>query len=223
MKRVFALSVGLGVLFSTTQPVQADPIQLSLWDGNLPNYPNPYGAFYPSSITLSNYSSRGGSIEWDSGTLGEVPPNFVNTYPVPTYPINTETGFLIGVVAPGSTNNTVGTILNVTIPVTGEFEGPAGIPARWSGWYSGTASSVTVFSNPQDISQLPTPLLDILNHPDHSHISMIVDGGNENLLDTTLTFDPPAASEAPEPTALATLLVGATAFLLRRFRRDASR
>ena len=36
MKRIFALTVGLGVLFTTARPVQADPIQLSLWDGGLP-------------------------------------------------------------------------------------------------------------------------------------------------------------------------------------------
>jgi hypothetical protein len=117
----------------------------------------------------------------------------------------------------------VGTVLNVGIPVTGEFLGPSDPTPRWSGSYSGTASSVTVFSNPQDVAQLPTPLLDILNHPDHLHLSMVVDGGYQDIMDVTLTFDPPAAIETPEPTALATLLIGATAVLRRNRRRHASR
>ena len=82
---------------------------------------------------------------------------------------------------------------------------------------------MTVLSDPQDVSQLPAPLLDILNHPDHLHLSMIVEGGNENILDVTMTFDPPAAFETPEPTALVTILLGAAAVRLRQRRRNASR
>ncbi len=222
MKRIFALSVGLVFLFTTARPVQADPIQLTLWDGDLPG-PGAYGFPYPGNLTLSNYSSSGGSIKFQLSSNSPGWQNVVYPYPPPTFPVNTETGFLIGLSALGSTNNTVGTVLDVGIPVTGEFIGPSDPGPRWSGSYSGTASSVTVFSNPQDVSQLPTPLLDILNHPDHLHLSMVVDGGEENIVDVTMTFDPPAAFETPEPTALATLLVGAAAVLLRHRRRHASR
>jgi hypothetical protein len=157
MKWLFALSVAVVVLFTTARPVQADPIQLTLWDGGLPGLATAgYPSFnYPESLTLSNYSSSGGSIEFQGGSFGPLNQNVEYPYPPPTYPVDTTTGFLIGVTAPGSTNNTVGTVLDVEIPVTGEFNGPWGSTPRWSGSYSGTAGSVNFFSNPQRFSTPP--------------------------------------------------------------------
>jgi hypothetical protein len=51
---------------------------------------------------------------------------------------------------------------------------------------------------------------------------VIVDGGNENILDGTLSFAPSSATEAPEPSALITILAGAAAILLRRRQRRSS-
>jgi hypothetical protein len=68
----------------------------------------------------------------------------------------------------------------------------------------------------QDVSQLPAPLLDVLNHPDHFHVSVVVTGGDRSELDVALTFDAPSPTELPEPTALMTLAVGSAAMILRR-------
>ena len=103
--------------------------------------------------------------------------------------------------------------------MTGLLVGPGNGNWRWSGSYSGTATSVTLAPGySQDMSQLPAPLLDILNHPDHFHISVVVGGGNWNFLDVTLTFDPP--TELPEPTPFVTFALGSVALLCRRRMRS---
>jgi len=74
-----------------------------------------------------------------------------------------------------------------------------------SGGFSGTATSVDLLpGGSQDLSQLPAPLLDVLSHPDHLHVSGTVTDGNRNDLAVSVTFDPPSPSPVPEPTTLAT-------------------
>jgi hypothetical protein len=68
----------------------------------------------------------------------------------------------------------------------------------------------------QDLSQLPTSLLDVLKHRAHLHISVTVTGGDANQLQETITFDPASASQVPEPTAFFTIVAGSLAMLARR-------
>jgi hypothetical protein len=119
----------------------------------------------------------------------------------------------------GSDHSFSGPVLAISGNLTGTLTGPgdAGEAWLWSGGYSGTATSTALDPfNSQNISQLPAPLLDILNHPDHLHFSAYVTGGQYNDLTATLTFDPPSPVPTPEPAALITLAVGAAVVICHR-------
>jgi hypothetical protein len=203
------------VVLMSDRPAHADPILLTFEEGSAVS--GSTGSIMINGTKNLAYSSQGGSIQFIGGSLGTTSSGGNDPWPPTTYPVDGAFSFLVGVLAPGSTDQYEGPWLVVNGTVNGSITGPSGLPARWSGGYSGTATSVSVqdASSPQALAQMSPPLLDILNHPDHFHINVLVDGGNANLLDTTLTFDPPAATEAPEPTALATLLVAAAGLALR--------
>lgn len=204
------------VFSMSDRPAHADPIPLHFEEGYAVS--GSTGSIMIDGTKSLTYSSKGGSIPFMGGSLGTTSSGGNYSWPPTTYPVDGTFSFLVGVLAPGSTDQYEGPWLVVNGTVNGSITGPTGQPARWSGGYSGTATSVSVqdAGSPQAIAQMPLPLLDILNHPDHLHINVLVDGGNANLLDTTLTFDPPGSTEVPEPTALATLLVAAAGLALRR-------
>jgi hypothetical protein len=215
MRRLLAASIALVSFFMSGQSVEAAPIPLSLQEFVVGGSVGRVSLGYYS--TNLAYSSGGGSIEFAGWSLGFTSSDNQTPAAAPQYPINTEFGLMVGTPAPGSTNNFEGPVLDISGQVTGLLTGPGNGNWRWSGSYSGTATSVTLSPGySQDTSQLPTPLLDILNHPDHFHINAVVGGGNYNFLDVTLTFDPPSPTEFPEPTAFVTLVVGSVAVILRR-------
>jgi len=215
MRRLLAANIALVIFFMSGQSVEAAPIPLALQEFVVGGNVGQVSLGYDS--TNLAYSSGGGSFGFAGWSLGVTSSaNQTPTVP-PQYPVNTEFGLMVGTPAPGYTNNLEGPVLDISGQVTGLLTGPGNGNWRWSGSYSGTATSVTLFPGySQDISQLPAPLLDILNHPDHFHVSAVVGGGNYNFLNVTLTFDPPSPTELPEPTAFVTLVVGSVAVILRR-------
>jgi len=218
MRRLLTANLALVILLLPGQSAHADPIQLLSNEGGVETSVGGLGL--PIYMPLNfNYSSQGGSIEFIGGALTPTPSNGWTAYADQPYPINAQFFFNLDAPAPGSTDSFEGPVLEITGKVTGLITGPgyAGEAWRWSGNYSGTATSASLDPfNSHDVSQLPAPLLDILNHPDHFHISVVVDGGYQNDLDVTLTFDAPSPNELPEPTALVTLVVGSAAMILRR-------
>jgi hypothetical protein len=219
MRRLLASSLVLAIYLGPGQMAQADPIPLLSNEGYIDASVG--GINLPIYLPLNmNYSSGGGSIEFVGGSI--TPGSYgtpSNAYADQQYPVDGQFYLNLGAPAAGSTDSFDGPVLGITGQVTGSLTGPGagGSPWRWSGGYSGTATSASVESfYSQDASQLPAPLLDILNHPDHFHISVFVGGGQANDLEVTLTFDPPSPSEVPEPTALATLIVGSVAMIVRR-------
>jgi len=215
MRRLLAANIALVIFFMSGQSVEAAPIPLALQEFVVGGNVGQVSLGYDS--TNLAYSSGGGSFGFAGWSLGVTSSaNQTPTVP-PQYPVNTEFGLMVGTPAPGYTNNLEGPVLDISGQVTGLLTGPGNGSWRWSGSYSGTATSVTLLPGySQDISQLPAPLLDILNHPDHFHVSAVVGGGNYNFLNVTLTFDPPSPTELPEPTAFVTLVVGSVAVILRR-------
>jgi hypothetical protein len=136
------------------------------------------------------------------------------------YPVNAQFYINLGMPKSGSTDEFQGPVLDISGQATGSLTGPGvgGSAWRWSGGYSGTAASATLdpgFS--QNASQLPAPLLDTLQHPDHFSVSVVATGGDMNYLDVTLTLATPSPTELPEPTALVTLVAGSAALMLRRW------
>ncbi len=217
MRQLLSANLALLIFFLIGRNAQADPIPLLSYEGGIETsvggLSNPI--FMP--VTL-NYSSQGGSIEFNGGAITPGSTGS-NAYADQQYPINAQFFFNLGALVSGSTDTFAGPVLDISGQVTGLLTGPGsgGSAWRFSGGYSGTATSASLDPfNSQNAAQLPSPLLDILNHPDHFHISVFVDGGDFNYLNVTLTFDAPAANEVPEPTALVTLVVGSAAILLRR-------
>jgi hypothetical protein len=157
---------------------EADPIRLYFHEGFAGD--GGVGSIGLEGLLDLNYSARGGSLEWIGGSLGNTSSDVSYPWPPPTYPIDGFFSVIVGLAAPGTTDQFAGPALDVMAPVTGTIIGPRGLPGRWSGGYSGTATSVSpgFSATPQDLSQLPAPLRDILNHPDHLHINVVVDGGN---------------------------------------------
>lgn len=219
MRRLLAANIALVIFLMSGQSAEAAPNPLLLQEfvvgGNVGRVSLGY---YSTNLA---YSSGGGSIKFSGYSLGYTSSGNQTPTVAPQYAINTGFGLMVGTPSPGYTNNLEGPVLDMSGLVTGLITGPGNGNWRWSGSYSGTATSVTLLpGHSQDLSQLPAPLLDILNHPDHFHVSAVVGGGDYNFLDVTLTFDPPSPTESPEPTTFVTLLVGSFAVILRRRMRQ---
>jgi hypothetical protein len=175
--------------------------------------------WFPQYLPLTfDYSSQGGHDEFMGGAINPVG-TVADTEQAHT--VHAQFYFNLAALVPGSTDKYQGPELDISGQATGTLTGPgvAGSDWRWSGGYSGTATAASLWPlGSQDVSQLPAPLLDILHHPDHFHLSVFVTGGSMNDLDVTLALDPPSPAELPEPTALITLVAGSAALLLRRWR-----
>jgi hypothetical protein len=220
MSRLRTVNFALAILLVASRGVQAHPIHLLSYEGGTVS--NDGGAGGVGGLSLRgyspltlDYSSRGGSLQFVAGSISPGGPDGLTPS---AHPINAEFFFNLGAPAPGSTDAFGGPVVGISGQVTGLLTGPGvgGVAWRWSGGYSGTATSASLDPfHSQDVSQLPTPLLDVLNHPDHFHVSVVVDGGDRNNLDVTLTFDPPLPEELPEPTALITLVAGSAAVSVR--------
>jgi hypothetical protein len=218
MRRLFTANLAVVILLLTGQSAQADPIQLLSYEGGVATSVGGLGLPVYMPLHL-NYSSQGGSIEFIGGALTPTPSNGWTAYADQPYPVDAQFFLNLGAPAPGSTDAFAGPVLEISGQVTGLLTGPgyAGQAWRWSGSYDGTATSASLDRfNSQDVSQLPAPLLDILNHPEHFHFSVYVGGGDQNTLNVTLTFDAPSPIELPEPTALVTLVAGSAAMIVRR-------
>lgn len=219
MRWFCSAAIALAFLLISDRCAKADPISLYFWDGGVDG---DVGRFtFPGQTLNLSYSSHGGSIDFIASSLGVTSSDVQYPNPAPQYAINGPFGFLVAVKAPGENDAIQGPVLSVEGQVTGSITGPGGGSTRWSGTYSGRATSASLLQPSMDSSQLPAPLLDILTHPDHLHLSAVVDGGNRNYLDVTLTLDPPSPSEVPEPTALVTLTAAAAGLSLRRWWRRA--
>jgi len=216
MRLFRAFSVGLAIFFMSGKSIQADPIQLFFQEIVGPDL-----NIFNRTVTLPD-PSHGGSVELGQMPLGATSSFGQYPYPPPVQSVNGLFGFQVGEAAPpGSSDQWKGAAISVTGNISGTITGPSGLPPRDSGTLSGTATSAQVLYG-QNLADVPAPLLDILNHPDHFHLSAVVTGGNENLLDFTATFDPPSPlpSAIPEPTALATLVIALSGLALRhRLRR----
>jgi hypothetical protein len=230
MRRLFTMSFAVLIFALQGQRAQADPIQLLSVEGGITTdttvgtATGVGSAFMPEYLPLTlNYSSQGGSIEFSGGAINPDPAAGWSAYTQQQFPVTAQFYINLGALAPGSTNTIQGPELDISGVATGSLTGPGEFGSwRWSGEYSGTATSASLWPlGSQDISQLPAPLLDILNNPDHFHLNVTVTGGDVSDLEVTLTFDPPTPTELPEPTALVTLVVGSAAMFLRhRAARD---
>jgi len=224
MCRFLIVTLALVVLVLPDRYTRADPIRLLSFEGGVQSS---VGGVTPQvDMPLSlNYSSQGGSVEFIGGALTPDTSSGGGAYADQQHAINAPFTFNLGAQAPGSTDTVQGPFLSISGTVTGTLTGPGagGVAWRWSGGYTGTATSASLDPfHAQDASELPAPLLDILNHPDHFHINVFVGGGDRNELDVTLTFDPPAPNEVAEPTALWTLVVGSAGLIVRRRMRRAA-
>jgi hypothetical protein len=225
MRRLLSINLALVILSLHGQATQADPIQLLSIDGGVTTDTSVGSANRVGSVSLPeflpltlNYSSQGGTIEFVGGAINPDPAAGWNAYAQQQYPVQAQFNFNLGALAPGSMDTIQGPQLMISGEATGSLTGPGQFGSwRWSGSYSGTAISARLWPlGSQDVSQLPAPLLDVLNHPDHFHVSVVVTGGDRSDLDVALTFDAPSPIELPEPTALVTLAVGSAAMILRR-------
>ncbi len=200
----------------------AAPIQLLNYEGGVQfsqGAPENSGFYIPQYLPLTlNYGSQGGNLTFNAGAF--TPPfNGLTAYSDQTFPINGQFYLNLGVPSNGSNNSFAGPVLDISGSLSGTLTGPgaSGEAWLWSGAYSGTATAATLDPlHSQDISQLPTPLLDILENPDHLHLSLYVTGGPANDLTATLTFDPPSVVPVPEPLPLITVGLGAAVLICRR-------
>ena len=107
----------------------------------------------------------------------------------------------------------------VTVPYSGTIFGD-GLTADLQGGYNGTGAASSAYTGTN--SNTPPPLLDLLTHPDRVHLDAHMTGGYFNELLTTMTLDPmPAPAAVPEPSALATLLIGLGGLVWRSTRLPA--
>jgi hypothetical protein len=107
--------------------------------------------------------------------------------------------------------------VSVSVPYSGYISGQIS-SQDLNGLYNGTGSSATSsITN----ANAPPLLLDLLAHPDQIHLSAYMTGGYRNYLLTTMTIDPqPEPVAVPEPSVLATLVVGLGGLVWRGFRRS---
>jgi hypothetical protein len=207
---------------------EASSIPLLNYEGGVlsQSVPQNLGFSIPQFLPMTlDYGPQGGTISFNAGTAGVSYPGLTSDSNQ-TVPINGQFGFNLGVPANGSSNtfagpvdSFAGPVVEISGPLSGTLTGPGsgGTSWRWSGGFSGTATSAMLSPfNSQDTSALPAPLLDILNHPDHLHFSTFVTGGWANEYAATLTFDAPAPIPVPEPIALITLAVGVAAAIHSR-------
>jgi hypothetical protein len=223
MRRLVVASLALMVFTLSSRSVQAAAIQLLNYEGGVQfSQSVPGGGIeIPQYLPMTlNYGPQGGSLTFDAGAINPGAGG-LSAYANQTFPVSGQFFLNLGVPANSSNNSFAGPDLWISGQFTGTLTGPGsgGSAWRWSGGYSGTATSAILdpFSS-QDPSQLPSPLLDILNHPDHLHFSVYVTGGDMNYLTATLTFDPPSPipTPAPEPTSLITLVAGVAVVIYRR-------
>jgi hypothetical protein len=107
--------------------------------------------------------------------------------------------------------------VSVAVPFRGSIFGD-GTTSDLQGGYSGTGVSAQASSFPG--VSLPGPLLDLVSHPDRVHLSAYTTGGHMSYLLTTLSIDSPVQlAPVPEPSVLATLLLGLGGLAWRRRRR----
>jgi hypothetical protein len=211
MSLLRALPVCLAVAAAAQTAVRADPITLYFHEIVMGN-----NNLVDRTITTPDLSN-GGSFDLGAYSLGVTSSDNSYPYPPPVQTIDGAFGFLVGVATGPGSQQWAGPVLDVTGNLSGTITGPGG---GWvySGSLSGTATAVSLFTG--NAADLPAPLLDILNHPDHLQVSAVVTDGNQNLVDFTLTFDPPSPlpTAIPEPTALAVMLAGLVALYLGRLR-----
>lgn len=174
------------------------------------------GGSFTDSVGYFPYLANGGP----PGTPGFQPT---------TDPVHGTFSFLLSGVSTDPANPDPGPLLWVHGTLSGTLSAGGGSAAvRYSGLTTGTVTGVELFYSPgvsYDPSLLPSPLLDILNHPDHIHYSLIVTGGSQNRVDSTLTFSPPSPPQpapVPEPTTLAVFTLGAVALGYRTWRASRS-
>lgn len=232
MRRLLTLNVAVVIFALHARGADADPIQLlsiessAITDTTVGSATGVGSLLMPEFMPLTlDYSSQGGQIEFSGGAINPDPGAGWTAYTEQTYPVNAQFYFNLAALVPGSTDQYQGPQLMISGEATGTLNGPGsgGSAWRWSGGYSGTATSASLWPmGSQDVSQLPAPLLDVLQHPDHFHFSVVVTGGDTSNLEVTLTFDPPSPTELPEPTALVTLVAGSAALLFRRWRSRAA-
>lgn len=233
MRRLLTMILTLMILGLNGGAAQADPIQLLSIEGGISTGTTVGTATNVGSVWLPEYlpltlndSSQGGTVDFSGGAITPDPGAGWVAGTEQNYTVNAPFYINLAALAPGSTDTYQGPQIEISGEVTGTLNGPGsgGSDWRWSGGYSGTATSVTLWPmGSQDLSQLPAPLLDIFNHPDHFHVNVTVTGGDMSDLDVTFTFDPPSPMELPEPTALMTLLAGSAALMMGRWKARARR
>ena len=225
MHRTLTLSFALVILGLQARGAHADPIQLQAMlaqvqtDTTVGSQTDVGGInFYSMPFTL-NDSSKGGSFEFSAGRLTTDPGPAWYAGMTQSFPVNARFSFELGVPVPGTTDQLQEPYLYISGNATGTLTSyPMTSRWLWGGGYAGAATAATLLPNSRDASQLPAPLLDILNHPDHFHFNVIVTDGEMDDLQATFTFDPPSPAPVPEPSALVTLLAGSAILLLRRRR-----
>ncbi len=178
MRRLTILGFALAMLHLRDGGVQANPIQLLSIEGGAGTNVT-VGTTNVGSISLPeympitlNYSSQGGIVNEQVGSITYQPPAGWVPGVEQSNPVTAQFYVNLAALAPGSTDTYQGPQLDISGVATGTLVGPGagGEYRRWSGGYSGTATAASLWPmGSQDVSQLPAPLLDILNHPDHFH------------------------------------------------------
>ena len=214
MRRLPFHALGLAALLTVASTGWADPIVADIDSGNF-------------SYGVIPDLNAGGSITFGGQSMIYAMPTSSNTFV--SNPINQDFSFEInyypgGLPANYSTYNRGNPDqgLVVTAHLTGsvDYDPNASYVDRSGGGFTATITSVTPspylgeFGSPTTI---PQPLLDLIQHPERIHLSSPWQLGRPGTVPAVyLTIDPASIAAVPEPTALATLILGLSGLALRR-------
>jgi hypothetical protein len=155
--------------------------------------------------------SRGGSYEVGSPALAPV---YGGTLAYTTKSVPLDGDAYVNIDSSDPQDPTHGGWVEVRIPISGSIRGD-GATSDLQGGYAGIGSSA--LTNDSTRASLPAPMLDLLANPERVSISAFVTGGHMSYLQTTLSIGATAdPAPVPEPSALATLLLGVWVFVWRR-------
>lgn len=188
-------------------PATASPIQYTAYVMGAPYI----GGLTPISIDLEH----GGSNEVGSPALA---PILDGTLAYTNKSVSLDGSVYVDVYAIDPQDPTQDRGVGVTVPITGSVGGNLMV-SNLQGGYSGTGVSAGTLDPMR--TDLPAPLLDLLQHPERVSLSAFVTDGHISDLQTTLAIGPmvgPVA--APEPSVLAILFLGAWGVIRRRSHRS---
>ncbi len=193
--RVLASLSSLALVALLNTSVHGSPIQYTATVAGAPEI--------WSWITLPVDLVQGGSSELGSPALAPISTYGSLEWSTRSIPLDGNAAVIISAKDPADPTKYLGSV-DVAVPIVGSISGN-GVTSNLGGGYSGTGVLAADGSLP---GVTPAPLLDLVSHPDRVHLSAYVTGGHMSYLLTTLSIDPPVQVFVPEPSVLATLLLG---------------